>query len=149
MAEIAFVIQVPNLPAAALGNFIAQSVVLEQDITQDLPVAVQVRTVQIGTTDNKFVLQTVDPGTFTQATTPSDRTSLRAIKKQNLTVVGAGAGAIAVAGITLKNTLISVVSIDDTTHAATDLTAGTTITAANQITTGGTSAGGHVVVTWI
>lgn len=64
-------------------------------------------------------------------------------------VAGAVAGNHTVTGIAVGDVLVSVVHVDDTTHAATDKTSEYTVTIANTInnTAGTTSVGSHIVVT--
>lgn len=153
MAEVGFVVQVPGIPASLLGTMIAQSLVLEQDIAQDVAAATpnQVRCIQIAKSDSVLVIQPVDPTNYTAPAVPSDRTSSRAVKKHSATIAGATAGDHTVTGITTKNTLIAVVHVDDTTHAGTDKTSEYTISAANTInnTSGTSSASAHIVAVWI
>lgn len=65
-------------------------------------------------------------------------------------IAGAAAGNHTVTGIATTNTLIAVVHVDDTTHAATDKTSEYTISATNTInnTSGTTSVGSHIVVVY-
>lgn len=64
-------------------------------------------------------------------------------------VAGGVAGALTVTGIAVGDTLVSVVKVVDSTHAATDLTSEFSITGTNTIdnTGGTTTASSHVIVT--
>ena len=67
---------------------------------------------------------------------------------QDLTVAGGAAGSFTVTGIDVGDTLLSVVKVDDTTHAGTDITADVSISALNTILTTVSTTGTHIVVTW-
>jgi len=155
MAEIAFVVNVPKYSTSGLGNFLKAGRELVRQVAKDLPLESpgSVTLLEVLVSDKHLV-----PDVYANWKTPPavgnpTVAPVGKVTTTNLTVVGGAAGNLTVAGILTTDTLKSVVSIDDTTHAATDLMTGAnpmTITATNTINnTGGTaSTGGHVVVTW-
>ncbi len=145
MAEIAFVVKVQDYTQARLGNFIAQGTQLCELIAKDLPLGTprSVRLLQVLKSDSHLV-----PDVYAAAGEKSEPTSARAgvTTTTKTTIAGGAAGAHTVTGIKATDTLKAAISVDDTSHAATDVTAEMVITADTATNTAGTdTTGGHIV----
>lgn len=147
MAEVAFVVSVPFQAAAALGDFFAIGTELAQRISRDVPTdGVVLKNV---TKSDKVLVPDVFAALSGAVNTNpiTARTGLKTTTKQTLAGAAAGDHTLGTA-VALTDELVAVVSLDDTTHAMTDITSECTITGTTTVNnTGGTSTvGGHLVV---
>ncbi len=149
MAEIAFVVRVAQWKAASLGSMIPEGIELARVVQKNIPVANTVEFIEVIKSDSKLVPDVY--AALTTSNTPAGPTAARTgkVTTTRQTIVGGAAGNLTLStAVALTDTIVSVVSVDDTTHAGTDLTSQFTITGTTTINnTGGTATtGGHVVV---
>ena len=130
MAQLAFIVDCPDYPAAFFGgvDFLSVGIETTRLVRMQVPVPdnVALSAVAIDTT------VVLDPAVTTDI------------------VAGDSAGDITVTGITTADTLLSVQSVDDSDQTVADLTSEFSITATDTINnTGGTDTSGtHLVVTY-
>lgn len=145
MAEVSFVITVPGYAQADAGSFISVANELARLVALQFPVAnVRPAVKTIAKTNSQFV-----------TALNTDLLNPKAADIKTITIAGAAAGSHSgVTGIVAASTIVKVLSVDDTTHAATDATAEYTLvnhlpgTGTIDNTGGTTSSGAHLVVCW-
>jgi hypothetical protein len=145
MAQVAFVIDIPNRKAAVLPNFLTEGEDIARQVKQDIGDD-STRLVNVAIAD----LAIVPVPSVAPVTPHLSKTQARTLSPTRVSIVGGAAGNLTVTGIRTTHTLIAVLKNVDANDAFTDLTSEFTITASDTInnTGGTTTASSHVFVVY-
>ena len=150
MAQVSFVVNIPNYKTANLGDFLKEGRELVKLIGKHLPAPGQITLDQIVVSDSSLVPL---PFATLSAVPTSPKGTRSGAAATTAVVVGGAAGNITVTGIKTTDRLKSVIGIKDSDQTSVDFMTGAnpfTVSAADTInnTSGTASTGYHLTVTY-